>query len=86
MTQEQERREKVGTQIGTVIAIGNTCWKAFDGDSFHWEPWCVVGDRITFARYAGKIVEDPVTKEEFMIINDEDVQCVVTGEKAPWED
>lgn len=86
ITPEQERREKVGTQIGTVIQIGNTCWKAFDGNLTDWEPWCNVGDRITFARYSGKVVEDPVSKEQFMIINDEDVHCVVTGEKSPWED
>lgn len=86
MTPEQERLEKVGTQIGTVIDVGNTCWKAFDGTSPDWEPWCKVGDRITFARYAGKLVEDPTTKEQFMIINDEDVHCIVTGEKSPFEE
>lgn len=88
LPKEQELREQVGTSIGTVVAVGSTCWKAYDYNVplVIWEPWCKVGDRITFSRYAGKIQEDPVTNEKFMLINDVDVHCVIEGEKAPWED
>jgi len=85
LPEDQERRELVGTSVGTVVAIGGTCWRSYDGDLNGWEPWCKVGDRITFSRYAGKLVEDPVTEERFMLINDVDVQCIIEGEKAPWE-
>lgn len=83
---DQAKREEVASSIGTVVGIGSTAWHAFDRASPDWKPWCKVGDRITFARYAGKLVEDPVDKERFIVINDEDMHCVITGEKAPWED
>jgi co-chaperonin GroES (HSP10) len=66
---------------GVVISIGNMAWKSpdlgygLDG----WEPWCKVGDHVTYARYAGKWVNDPdLTGEDakFYLINDVDVQCV----------
>ena len=72
-----ERREAAGTQIGTVIQVGPTAFRAFDGNDPNWKPWCKPGDRIIFARYAGKFVEDPETKERFFVINDEDVQVKV---------
>ena len=86
MTADQERRELVGTEIGTLVAIGNTCWRAYDGKDAAWEPWSKVGDRVTFAKYSGKIVTDPETDEKFMVVNDVDMQCVVTGEHNPFED
>lgn len=80
LPKEQEQREEVGTSIGTVVAVGGTCWQAYDKGSIHWEPWCNVGDRITFSRYAGKLQEDPVTGVKLMLINDVDVHCVIEGE------
>lgn len=87
-----KRREEVASDVGTVVQVGSTAWAAFDkylknGQSNpDWQPWCNEGDMILFARYSGKIVEDPVTKERFMLINDEDVQAVVTGMKSPFEE
>lgn len=86
MGAEQEKREEVGTQIGTVVSIGPMAWKSFDGKDPNWKPWFKVGERVMFARYAGKIVEDPVTHERFMLLADVDLQVKVAGEKAPWED
>lgn len=86
MTPEQEKRELAGSQIGTLVGIGNTAWRAYDGDDPMWEPWGKVGDRIIFARYGGKIVQDPETLEKFMIINDSDMQALVEGEATPFED
>ncbi len=74
---EQEKREEVATSVGRVIEIGSTCWHAYDSGFDVWEPWCKVGDLITYARYAGKIQEDPSTGEKYMLINDVDVHCVV---------
>jgi co-chaperonin GroES (HSP10) len=91
-TADQKKREEVASEVGTVVGLGKTCWHAYDkflknGDvNPEWEPWCKVGDQIIFARYAGKIVEDPVSKEKFMIINDEDVHGVVSGFKSPFEE
>lgn len=74
----QQKMEEAGTQTGTVIQVGSTAWRSFDGQDIFWKPWCKEGDRIIFARYSGKFVEDPDTKERFMVINDDDVQAVIT--------
>lgn len=79
------KREEAGTETGTVIQVGNTAFRAFDGQDPNWEPWCKAGDRVLFTRYSGKIIEDPVSKEKFMIVNDEDIQAIVTGEINPLE-
>jgi co-chaperonin GroES (HSP10) len=84
-TADEERRAEVATQIGTVVDVGPTAFHAYDKNSPDWRPWCKVGDRVIFARYSGKLVEDPVTEEKFMMVNDEDIQCTVEGELAPWE-
>ena len=86
MDVELSRRMEVATQIGTVVGVGPTAWRMYDGSDPNWTPWCNVGDRVIFARYAGKIIEDPVTLEKFMILNDEDIQCVVTGEKSVFDE
>jgi co-chaperonin GroES (HSP10) len=82
---ELEKREEAGTEIGTVVSVGPTAFKAFDGSDPNWKPWCKPGDRVIFTRYSGKKVEDPVTKEKFFVVNDEDIQVVVTGETNPFE-
>jgi co-chaperonin GroES (HSP10) len=80
-----EKRHEAATETGTVIQVGNTAFRAFDGQDSKWEPWCKAGDRVLFTRYSGKIIEDPVSKEKFMIVNDEDIQAIVTGEHNPLE-
>jgi co-chaperonin GroES (HSP10) len=80
-----QKLEEAGTQIGTVLQVGSMAWKAFDGNQPDWKPWVKAGDRIIFARYAGKFVDDPETKERFMVINDEDVQVKITS-KTPIEE
>jgi co-chaperonin GroES (HSP10) len=75
------KREKAATDMGTVLEVGPTAWNAFDkwkpnGDlNPEWKPWAVPGDTVVFAKYGGKFVE--VDGEEYVLINDEDVQCVV---------
>lgn len=66
-------REQASVDQGVVLGVGSEAFKAFGS-----EPWCAVGDRIAYARHAGKWVKDPDTKENILIINDEDVCCVIT--------
>jgi len=68
---EEWKREKAATQIGTIVSVGPSAWKGFDDGA----PWAHVGDRIYFARYAGKFVE--MDGEEYVILNDEDIQCII---------
>ena len=72
-----ERREREATQSGVVLQVGNTAW--FDQPEGLRE-WCKVGDHVIFARHAGKFVSDPDTKEEYVIINDLDIQMIIKEE------
>lgn len=67
---ENQKREDQSVDKGVVLAIGPTCWP----DS---PPWCVVGDTILFAKFSPKFIEDPETKEQLGILNDDDVVAVV---------
>lgn len=66
-----ERKEKAQIR-GTVVAIGPTAWHAFDDGS----AWAKVGDEVWYAQYGGYLIRDPVTDEEYRLLNDEDV-CAV---------
>lgn len=60
---------------GVVLQIGSLAWKDW-GDG---TPWCAVGDEVQYARHAGKVVkEKEESEEEFVILNDEDIICVIT--------
>lgn len=71
-------RERMATDMGTVVSIGPNCWKpeGLGGGV----PWCKIGDRVRYAKHAGKIINDG--EEEYFIINDEDIQCVVIEDKV----
>ena len=62
-------QEKAAETVGEIIDIGPTCWKNVDTG----EPWAEVGDTIVFAKYAGIVVIDPETGEEYYALNDQDV-------------
>lgn len=68
-----EKLARAGMDIGTIVDIGEYAWNG--------KPWAKVGDRVIFAKHAGKFVCDPETNEEFLVINDEDVQVIVTNEE-----
>ena len=61
-----KEKAKHAQMYGTVVDIGSECWKDSD------EPWCKVGDRIAWSRFAQKFIEDD-KGEVFVILNDEDV-------------
>ena len=72
------KREKVAAERGRVLAIGPMCWKApqYGYGLPEWEPWCKVGDIIIFAKYSGKLLEEP-GQDDVFLLNDDDVQLVV---------
>lgn len=79
-----EKLEKAAQIEGTVVAVGPDAWKAFrgiapDGRQVEGRPWAKVGDRVYYARYAGHPLMDPETGDEFTILNDEDITCIITG-------
>lgn len=61
--------EKSGVDRGVVIALGDTAYKS---ELLGGRPWCKVGDKVIWARYAGKPVEDE-DGTWYHLINDEDL-------------
>lgn len=59
--------------FGTIVKIGLNAWKAFDDGV----PWAKEGDRVAFAKYGGFVIEDPNTKEQFRLLNDEDITAII---------
>jgi len=81
---DEERDHKINTSTGSVVAIGPTCWMAYDfykpnGErNPNWLPWCAVGDRVYFAKYAAKWIKD-AEGNEYVVVNDQDIIAVVEG-------
>ena len=69
-TASQERREEMGQTEATVVALGSTAY------SDQPAPWCAVGDRVVFARYAGTERKGSDDKM-YRLINDLDVKGVL---------
>lgn len=81
---EEKSRAEAGVDRGEVIQIGPDCWKAFhlnsnpaDTNFENFSPWCKVGDKIIFAKYAGKDFTDEQNDIKYVILNDEDVCAVI---------
>jgi co-chaperonin GroES (HSP10) len=70
---KDEERELAATTEGEVVALGPTAYlKVDDG-----RPWVQAGDNILYAKYAGAMAVDPVSKEKYVVIHDIDVVCVI---------
>ena len=67
------RLEQTSVDTGVVLDVGPNAWKAFDDG----HPWASVGDKVVYAKYGGKLVVDPDTKEKFLILNDDDIIGVI---------
>ena len=65
-------RHQAGLDKGTVIKIGPSAFKDFGGDA-----WCGEGDKVAFAKYAGKAIKDEDTGTTYIVLNDEDIVAVL---------
>lgn len=69
-----ENRYQEATTEGTVVALGPTAYlKVDDG-----RPWVQIGDRISYGKYAGALIEDSETQEKFVVIHDIDVVAILS--------
>jgi chaperonin GroES len=75
LPQSTREREQLAQVFGTIVAIGPSAWKGFDDG----EPWAAVGDRVSYAKYGGFLLEDPETKEHFRLLLDKDIVAVISG-------
>ena len=72
--QRDNQRYQEATTEGTVVALGPTAYlKVDDG-----RPWVKVGDRISYGKYAGALIEDNDTQEKFVVIHDVDVVAILS--------
>jgi co-chaperonin GroES (HSP10) len=61
-SEQQEKLEKAGQELGTIAAIGPLAWKAHlrgDNGAHIGQPWAQVGDKVQYSRYGGKFIKDP---------------------------
>lgn len=70
---EQARNSQASVDRGIVVALGDTAYRDYNVDS----P-VKIGDVVNYARFSGKIIEDPETGIEYVCLNDEDIVCVIT--------
>jgi co-chaperonin GroES (HSP10) len=66
--------EQAGVIKGVVLALGEACWDGWP------EPWAKVGDTVYYAKFAGKQVPDPITKEMYLVMMDEDIIATILEE------
>ena len=72
-----EKLYKATMSTGIVIDIGPLAWVDYNKNSVLKNPWVKIGDKILYSRYGGKLIQDPETKEEFIILDDGDVLCKI---------
>jgi chaperonin GroES len=65
-TESTKEREQMANTTGVVIAMGDQCYQ--DEST----PWCVVGDKVIFAKYAGLLYTGG-DGEKYRIVNDKDI-------------
>ena len=65
-TETTKEREQMGNTTGVVVAIGDQCYA--DEPS----PWCSVGDKVIFAKYAGLLYLGK-DGQQYRMINDKDI-------------
>lgn len=73
----ERRREEAAIDEGVVVSVSALAWSDWKDPT----PWCKEGDRVMWARHAGKVVDyDERSGDRLIILNDEDVICRVDGE------
>lgn len=68
------RKEQTKIDRGTVLSIGPKCHEDYVGT-------LKTGDIIGYAKFGGKFIEDPEDNVTYLVINDEDVVCILKGGK-----
>lgn len=68
-----KRQEEANIDRGTVLQIGESAHQDYVGT-------LKVGDVIGYAKFGGKFIQD-VDEKIYLIINDEDVICIIKDAK-----
>ena len=62
-------RQRLEVNSGIIVDVGSQAWKGL-GDG---QPWAAVGDHVIYAKHGGKLVTNPETNEELVLMNDKDI-------------
>ncbi len=73
VTEASKEREQMANTTGIVIDLGDEC---FSGKP---SPWCKVGDKIIFGKYAGLLYKGKDGRT-YRMINDDDITGVLDAE------
>ena len=65
-TEVTKEREQMGNTTGVVVSMGDQCFADEPA------PWCKVGDKIIFAKYAGLLYLGK-DGNQYRMINDKDI-------------
>ena len=65
-TETNREREQMANTTGVVIAMGGECYKDTQTE------WCKLGDKVSFAKYAGLLYTGKDGKQ-YRMVNDEDI-------------
>lgn len=65
------RKEQAATEEGTIVAIGETFGKDYGATVIP-----KVGDKVYFAKYAGKFIKDS-DGTDLVLLNDEDIVAII---------
>jgi co-chaperonin GroES (HSP10) len=71
-TASTEKMEALAQTFGIVVAMGPLCYL----DQPNQEPWCKVGDRVSFAKYSG-LLNTGKDKKKYRVISDLDIVSVI---------
>ena len=75
---DQKDREQKGVDSGTVVSCGPTAF-----EDYHTPNPLHHGDKIVYAKFAGKPVVDPDAPDvQYVLLNDEDVIAIVTKKEV----
>ena len=66
--QDAREKEQQAATVGTLVAVGSGAWTDLDDGS----PWALVGDKVSYSRYAGVSMTGQ-DGESYVLINDNDV-------------
>lgn len=73
-----EKLERSAVHQGTILKVGPGAWQ--DYKATKGEPWAKVGDRVLFSKYGGSALDDG-SEDGLVLVNDEDIQAVITKEE-----
>lgn len=77
-----EKMEKNACTSGVVVSVGPEAFRAYNKAAgfAQYVPWVKVGDRISYAKYAGKWVD--FEGEELLVLNDEDIVARLNSDRT----